>query len=429
MDASMIKEDPVLKSLSDEWDLSPEELETLRRSIEAGGGVPHDRIAVAEDGTLLDGHHRWDIAGTKCKTRVVRGLKTQAEREAYVLHTGFVHRNLSPEQKAAVRKKMVEVAKKLRSEGKSQERTAALLGVAESTVELWESKRKREHKHSAVDMFPGIPDTRVKVSPKEHAAIHDQVKEAEKAGGLIGRIAAKFGITRQHLRRIVKKEEKRRKIKEQHSQPASELPDGCRLECGDFRELGQTIADDSVDFIFTDPPYDEASISLYGDLAELAARVLRDGGWCLAYSGNRFLVEVCNIMQGHLEYQWMFAVQHTGGDLRFRSLRLHNKWKPVVGFTKPPVECWWEWFPDMATGGRAKDHHEWEQPEAEAAHFIEALSPEHGVVFDPMCGSGTSVVAAKKLGRQWIAFDKDDRAIEKTQGRLAAVVDDEAVRE
>ena len=42
------------------------------------------------------------------------------------------------------------------------------------------------------------------------------------------------------------------------------------LQFGDMKSLGENIPDNSVDLIFTDPPYNEASLSLYADLARLA---------------------------------------------------------------------------------------------------------------------------------------------------------------
>ena len=44
------------------------------------------------------------------------------------------------------------------------------------------------------------------------------------------------------------------------------------LQFGNMETLGKNIPDNSIDLIFTDPPYNEASLSLYGDLAKLADR-------------------------------------------------------------------------------------------------------------------------------------------------------------
>ena len=40
--------------------------------------------------------------------------------------------------------------------------------------------------------------------------------------------------------------------------------------------------------------------------------------------------------------------------------------------------------------------------------IIKASSKEGDVVFDPFCGSGTTLVAAERLGRRWIGIDKND---------------------
>ena len=50
------------------------------------------------------------------------------------------------------------------------------------------------------------------------------------------------------------------------------------LQFGDMKSLGENVTNSSIDLIFTDPPYNEASLSLYADLARLADRVLKPGG-------------------------------------------------------------------------------------------------------------------------------------------------------
>ena len=47
---------------------------------------------------------------------------------------------------------------------------------------------------------------------------------------------------------------------------------------GDFREQSKTIPDDSIDLIFTDPPYTAEYIPLYSDLAVIGHNALREGG-------------------------------------------------------------------------------------------------------------------------------------------------------
>lgn len=52
--------------------------------------------------------------------------------------------------------------------------------------------------------------------------------------------------------------------------------------------------------------------------------------------------------------------------------------------------------------------------------LIEACSPPGGTVLDPCCGSGTTLVAAKKLGRVAIGCDQSDAAVRTAKERLAS---------
>ena len=200
---------------------------------------------------------------------------------------------------------------------------------------------------------------------------------------------------------------------------AAEIDLDPALTFGDFRELGTNLPDCCADLVFTDPPYDEDAVALYRDLGIFAARVLKPGGLCLSYSGHAFLPQVMNALSESLVYGWTCAIRHTGGELRFRNLHVRNAWKPVVLFYKPPLETWWDWFSDMTSGGREKDAHDWQQAEAEAAHYIEALCPKGGLVIDPFAGGGTTLVAAKKLGLKYIGYEVAQEAFNAAQVRLS----------
>lgn len=54
--------------------------------------------------------------------------------------------------------------------------------------------------------------------------------------------------------------------------------------------------------------------------------------------------------------------------------------------------------------------------------LIESLCPPGGTVMDPCCGSGTTAVAAQRSGRNWIAIDESDAAIELATRRVEGEV-------
>ena len=214
-------------------------------------------------------------------------------------------------------------------------------------------------------------------------------------------------------------EKKKAVAKKEQVKKAKSIKTDCGIIHGDFRK--QDVDDNSIGLIFTDPPYDKDAAALYQDLTTFAARVLVPGGWLLAYSGQAHLPEVYQSFANTpgLQYSWTFCCLHSGGDLRFRKYKLQNGWKPIVAAYKPPLSITWEWFKDIVSGGKEKDSHEWQQAESEAAYFIERLTVSQSIVCDPFAGSGTSLAAARSLGRQWLGFDIDNEAVVKARIRLS----------
>ncbi len=400
--------------------LSTQEREALAASIALEG--VREPVVVDELGQVLDGHHRLAIA-PDAPCRVVSGL-SDAEKRAYVYSANFTRRNLSPDQKRERLKRMKEVAAALRAEDpvkNTHGRIAALLGVARQTVTDWlppkEDISVAGSGHAYMSHKEYNPTTKGKIPPRERPVIVERLD----AGETQAQVAADYGVEQPRIAQIATKERQAAEKKREREETVAQIGDA-GVQCGDFRELGQAIPDGSVDLIFTDPPYNQEAIPLYSALAELASRVLRPGGWCLAYSGQTWLPQVMQQMSEHLTYGWVFAIQHTGGDLRYRNLKLQNGWKPILGFYRPPLNVWWDWFPDLTSGGREKEDHHWQQATAEARHFITALCPVGGVVLDPMVGSGTTCVAALLTKRQWIAFDNDQEAVAKARARVGRAI-------
>lgn len=206
----------------------------------------------------------------------------------------------------------------------------------------------------------------------------------------------------------VVKEQVRKDAKAQRESEARQALDAWPdwLIVGDFRVAGDVIPDNSVDLIFTDPPYDEDSARLYADLAAFGARVLKQGGICIAYSGQMHLPQIYAGMGQHLEYMWTCGIGHSGGATMFRKWRIANMWKPLLVYGKPPITAWWDVsFDDFATGGREKYAHPWQQAVSEAEHYIGAVCPRRGLVCDPFLGGGTSLVAAKRLGMRYVGLE------------------------
>ena len=63
-----------------------------------------------------------------------------------------------------------------------------------------------------------------------------------------------------------------------------------------------------------------------------------------------------------------------------------------------------------------------QKPLALLEKLVVALCPPGGLVADFFCGSGTTLVAAKRLGRQYVGCDVNGDAVALAEARLGAVV-------
>ena len=185
------------------------------------------------------------------------------------------------------------------------------------------------------------------------------------------------------------------------------------------------LPDESVDLIFTDPPYSRDALPLYGWLAQEAARVLSPGGFLLAMAGGTYLNEVFRRLDDSgLMFFWQYHVVLTGwasGIVWTRSrpkTTINVRNKPIIAYSKgdnTPRTSTISMF--NGSGGDKRFHH-WGQDISSARYFIDCFTSPGDLVCDPMVGGGTTGVACQLLNRRFIGFDLDMDACKITEDRL-----------
>lgn len=180
---------------------------------------------------------------------------------------------------------------------------------------------------------------------------------------------------------------------------------------------GETVA-----LILCDPPWDRASLSIWADIADFAARALRPGGLFVALTGHAAWVDAVKALDRRLEPVSPITLIHrhgAGQPILMRS-RMIPRGRPGVVFVQPPfdgsaVENWEDVF---ESAHPEKDLDSLQQPVSFFRYYIEHLTGPADVVCDPVVGSGGVAVAAAQLGRRFIGSDIDPAAIERTLRRL-----------
>jgi hypothetical protein len=179
------------------------------------------------------------------------------------------------------------------------------------------------------------------------------------------------------------------------------------IRTGNFNDVLAEVADNSVALIFTDPPYDQESLPLYGQLAAHAARVLVPGGSLITYAGHYLVADIIRTVEPALRFWWMLALAKGAPSARLPGKWVLVEWKPMLWFVRGGRRGS-EYVTDMLKSPcPSKDEHDWQQSDVEALYYIERLTQPGELVVDPMCGSGTTCLAALQLKRRTLGIEID----------------------
>jgi len=191
---------------------------------------------------------------------------------------------------------------------------------------------------------------------------------------------------------------------------------------GDCQTVAQSLEPNTVDLIFTDPPYHDETISLFADLGTIAARVLKPGGSLITYTPqHRLHHTIAMIEAAGLPFFWPLAEVHTGQKARMSYFGIVVHWKPLLWFVKGGSRLGdevYRFVDDLVESRQEKDLHPWQQGLPEAEYYIDKLTHPGDLVFDPFCGGGTTAVAAAQLLRRWLTCDVDEAAVHLSRQRI-----------
>jgi adenine-specific DNA-methyltransferase len=188
----------------------------------------------------------------------------------------------------------------------------------------------------------------------------------------------------------------------------------------------------SVDFILTDPPYitryksrdgrvvanDDNDAWLKPAFAEMY-RVLADDSFCVSFYGwpqaDKFIQAYRAAgfrVAGHLMFPKTYA-----SSTRFVRYQHESAHLLVKGNPRPPEKPIGDVIAWQYTGNTL---HPTQKPLSALLPLVEAFSAPGATVLDPFAGSGSSLMAAKKLERSYIGIELDAKYHAIARERLAS---------
>ncbi|MCX7854575.1 MAG: site-specific DNA-methyltransferase [Anaerolineae bacterium] len=237
---------------------------------------------------------------------------------------------------------------------------------------------------------------------------------------------------------------------------------------GDALEVLATFPDESVDLVFADPPYNlDKAYTTYDDEKDREVylnwcnawldqyiRVLKPTGslyvlnlprWGMyhasylnrrLYFQNWIVWDALSEPRGKImpaHYALLFYTKHPTNftfnyeevgeiDARFYCLRSSCiRWRKARGDNQkePLTDIWWDVH--RIKHRRHRDYHPCQLPDALMERIIRLSTNPGDIVLDALAGTGTTVVAAARLGRRYIAIDIDPTYVAITREKLAQV--------
>jgi DNA modification methylase len=186
-------------------------------------------------------------------------------------------------------------------------------------------------------------------------------------------------------------------------------------------KVSKEIPDESVDLIFTDPPYDKKSLLLYKELALLANRVLKPGGSIVCYCGTYAIPQILDYMkEANLTYYWISAVILQGPFDKAWREHITIKWKPLLYHIKGTKKFdTTQYMSDVIISTKPdKLLHDWQQSTDEPDHIISRQTVPNQTVLDPMMGSGTTGISALDLKRRFIGIELEEETFKLAAARI-----------
>jgi len=192
---------------------------------------------------------------------------------------------------------------------------------------------------------------------------------------------------------------------------------------GDARYI--PLAANSVDLIFTDPPYSKTALPSYSWLAHEAVRILRPEAFVLAMCGGAFLDEVFrSFSESGLTFYWKYEIELVGWATGVywprgnHKVQVTTRVKSILAYSKGPSLSRTSTLGLFRSDGADKRYHHWGQDVSSARYYIDCFSKPGDLVLDPFVGGGTTLVACQLLGRRGIGIDLDKAACTTSRDRL-----------
>ena len=238
-----------------------------------------------------------------------------------------------------------------------------------------------------------------------------------------------------------------------HETPLSLVGAGFEFHMGDGIEAARNLRSKSIDLLLTDPPYGISTA--YTCERQVPRRIRKNGadfimprgnfgewdgpiqpqewtaavlpavrGWAVIFCAQAQIGEYSDILRAHRFNSVGTLVWHKTNPVPFNHrFKPINAWEALVVGKRPGTPFNGHVVHNVfrcKSPSPQERIHSTQKPLALVQEFVDLFSAEGDIVFDPFAGSGTTLIAACRSGRQAIGYELDESIYRLAHGRLTS---------
>ena len=382
--------------------LTPEEFTQLEANCLAEG--IREKI-ITWNGFIIDGHNRYEIAtrwGLEYQTESKR-FETETDVREWMINNQFGRRNLSNYQRSVLALELESVFSERAkenlklSEGKGKQKSAKVkVEPIETRKELAKVANVSHDTIAKVKVIQAqaTPEVKAQLSTGEVSInqVYQDIKKEEKT--------------------IILEQKKKQNAIDLSIEVAENKPEVYHLDCNEFLN---TLADNSVDLLITDPPYstDVKDINEFANSwVNLAISKVKPNGRAYICIGgypkeiNAYLSLLLKQDKFIVDNPLIWSYKNTLGitpkmkyNLNYQViLHLYSETSRELD-TSITSEMWNVMEINAPDGRIGNRYHTWQKPDELALRLIKHSTIENDIVVDCFACTGTFLLMASKLNR------------------------------